>query len=163
MNESLDIKTVAPGTWIDAVAWNELLADPQPERPLCWFTSINGDASEWEDLQGIGHLVALIQGLPDDGDFMVLQDRDPETRYAQTMRLDNGHYTVEIAMLLANGALNLRVGRGVAAGAEPNGPGLWVTELQRLSMAETIEVLTCWAAGAGLPAGYAGAIYAYMH
>lgn len=150
------------GTWIDAKAWNSLLADPQPERPLFWYESVDGQATEWDDLKGIGHVAQLVNDLPGDGDFMVIQDDDPETRYAQTMRLDNGTFTIEIGMLLHHGALNLRVGLGAAAAQEPNGPGLGPTPLQELNPAETIQVLMSWASGTGLPAGYAGAIYSYM-
>ena len=32
-----------------------------------------------------------------------------------TLRLDDGKYTVELGMLLPNGALNLRVGKGAEA------------------------------------------------
>ncbi|MBB2997255.1 hypothetical protein E9229_003502 [Paeniglutamicibacter cryotolerans] len=149
------------GTWIDAVAWNSLLADPQPERPLIWYWSINGVGSDWEDLTGIGHLAQLVNDLPDDGDFLVLADKDPETRYAQTMQMENGTFTVEIGMCIPNGALNLRVGKGAAAANEPNKPGEAVTALQTLSRAETIQVLMSWASGSGLPLGYAGAIYSY--
>lgn len=150
------------GTWIEALTWNSLLADPQPERPLVWYASIDGVATEWEDLEGTGHLAQLVNDLPGDGDFMVIQDEDPETRYAQTMRLDNGTFTVELGMLLPNGALNLRVGLGAGAAKEPNRPGLGPTTLQELSLAETIQVLVSWAAGTGLPHGYSGAIYSYM-
>lgn len=150
------------GTYIDAVAWNALLEDPQPEVPLVWYMSIGDVATEWEDLRGIAHLAQLVTDLAEDGDFMVVQDPDPSKRYAQAMRLESGKLTVELGMLLPEGALNLRVGRGPAATAEPNDPDLAATELQELNSAETIHVLTSWAAGMGLPTGYFGAIYSYM-
>ncbi|NKG19889.1 hypothetical protein [Paeniglutamicibacter terrestris] len=156
------ISTLEHGTLIDALAWNALLEDPQPERPLFWYESINGQATEWQELQGISHLAQLINGLPEDQDFMVVQDDDPETRYAQSMRLENGKFTVELAMFLPNGALNLRVGKGVAAISEPNRPDEVATLLQELSPAEAVQILMSWASGRGLPAGYAGSIYSYV-
>ena len=139
------------GTWIDALAWNGLLADPQPELPLIWYWSIGGVGSDWEDLTGIGHLAQLVNDLPDDGDFLVVADEDPETRYAQTMQMENGTFTLEIGMCIPNGALNLRVGKGASAAHEPNEPGEAATALQTLSRAS----------GTGLPLGYAGSIYSY--
>ena len=162
MNSFEKITALDDGTYIDAVAWNALLEDPQPEVPLVWYVSIDDVATEWEDLKGIAHLAQLVTDLAEDGDFMVIQDPDPSTRYAQTMRLESGKLTIELGMLLPEGALNLRVGRGPAATAEPNNPELAATELQELNSAETIQVLTSWAAGSGLPAGYSGAIYSYI-
>ena len=156
------ISALEHGTRIDALAWNSLLEDPQPERPLFWYESVNGQATEWQELQGVSHLSQLVNGLPEDQDFMVVQDDEPETRYAQTMRLENGKFTIELAMILANGALNLRVGKGLTAINEPNGPDEAATLLQEFSPAETIQILMSWASGTGLPAGYAGAIYAYV-
>lgn len=149
------------GTLIDTATLKSLLADPQPERPLIWFWSINGVGSEWEDLAGISHLAQLVNDLPEDGDFLVVSDEDPETRYAQAMRMENGTFTVEIGMCVPNGALNLRVGKGAAAANEPNMPGEAVTALQTLNSAEAIQVLMSWASGTGLPSGYAGAIHSY--
>ena len=156
-----NIAALDHGTWIDSQEWNALLADPQPERPLVWYASIDDVATEWQDLEGIGHLAQLVNGLPHAGDFMVVQDEDPETRYAQAMRVDGGSYTVEIGMCVPNGALNLRIGKGAAAANEPNSPDEPVTAVQKLNPAETIQVLMSWASGAGLPAGYAGAIHSY--
>lgn len=156
------ISALEHGTWIDAMAWNSLLESPQPERPLYWYQSIGGQTTEWAELEGISHLAQLVNQLPDDQDFMVVMDDDPETRYAQTMRLENGTFTVELAMMLPHGALNLRVGKGAAAVLEPNGPDQVATKLQEFSPAEAIEILMHWADGDGLAACYSGAIYAYM-
>lgn len=156
------ISTLEHGTLIDAMAWNSLLDSPQPERPLYWYQSVDGQATEWEELEGISHLAQLVNQLPDDQDFMVVMDDDPETRYAQTMRLENGMFTVELAIMLPNGALNLRVGKGAAALHEPNGPDQVATILQEFNPAEAIEILMRWAAGDGLATGYSGAIYAYV-
>ena len=129
---------------------------------VIWYESVNGQATEWQKLQGISHLAQLVNGLPEDQDFMVVQDDDPETRYAQTMRLENGKFPVELAMILSNGALNLRVGNGVSAVNEPNEPDKVTTLLQEFSPAETMQILMNWASGGGLPAGYAGATYSYV-
>ena len=156
------IAALDAGTWISPSVWNSLLEEPQPERPLYWYTSIDSVATEWEELQGLAHLAQLVNDLPGTNDFMVVQDDDPETRYAQTMRLEDGKYTVELGMLLPNGALNLRVGKGAEAVNAPNSPDLVAQGVQELSPAQTIEILISWAAGNGLPPGYAGAIYSYM-
>lgn len=139
-----------------------MLDSPQPERPLYWYQSIDRQATEWEKLEGISHLAQLVNQLSEDQDFMVVMDDDPETRYAQTMRLENGMFTIELAMMLPNGALNLRVGKGAAAVHEPNAPDQAATILQEFSPAEAIEILMRWAAGNGLAADYSGAIYTYM-
>lgn len=156
-----NIAALEHGTWIDSQMCNSLLADPQPERPLIWYASIDDVATEWQDLKGIGHLAQLVNDLVHGGDFMVVRDEDPETRYAQSMRVDGGSYTVEIGMCVPRGALNLRIGKGAAAANEPNSPDTPVTAVQKLNPAETIHVLMSWASGTGLPAGYAGAIYRY--
>lgn len=129
---------------------------------LWWQLKERGELGDWHRLDGVGRIADLVHRAVDPRDHLTLEDDDPVTRYAQVMQLGGGLFLVEIARRFEDvGAYNWRIGRGRAGEDAENAPGGLVTGVQELTAAETIEVLTSWAQGHGLPLGYGASLHVY--
>lgn len=155
-------------TEIDTSAWGDLpreqvevMTRTTGATQLWWETVIDGVASGWSELQGNGQLVGLVKSLAAAGDKLVIEDDSPVTRYAQIMLIDEGILHVELASLQPEGTYNWRIGMGRDADDAVNTPDTGTAAVQELTIAATIEVLSSWAAGHGLPGGYGAALHIY--
>lgn len=128
---------------------------------LWWETVIDDVVSGWSELQGVGQLAGLVKSLVAAGDNLVLEDDSPTTRYAQVMLIDEGVLHVELASLQPEGTYNWRIGMGWEADDAVNTPDTGTAAVQELTIAATVEVLSSWAAGHGLPGGYGAALHLY--
>ncbi|GER23602.1 hypothetical protein NCCP1664_20970 [Zafaria cholistanensis] len=131
------------------------------ERQLWWRAQYNEDLSDWSELQSLGQLAGLVKSLAVPGDWLQVEDEEPITRYAQVMLIDAGAFHVETAACRPEGTYNWRIGYGSAADDAGNSPASGTEGMQELDTASTIEVLTSWAAGRGLPLGYGAALHMY--
>lgn len=142
----------------------ELILDLQPEEALEWKAQVNQQYTDWQDVESATHLVALIQGISRDGDWLVVQtkgsNKQPLGRYAQAMNTGSG-FQVEVAQICRGVTRNWRVGLGPAADAAGNTPFGGVVPSQNLSPAEASEVVVSWLNGQGLPLGYGAALHDY--
>jgi hypothetical protein len=140
----------------------ELMLDLQPEEALEWKAQVNGQYTDWQDVESAAHLVALIQGTRWDGDWLVVQSKgsnsQPIGRYAQAMYTGSG-FQVEVAQICRGVARNWRIGLGAAADEAGNRPFRGVSASQNLTLAGTSEVMVSWLNGHGLPLGYGAALH----
>lgn len=143
----------------------ELMLELQPEEALEWKAQLNQQYTDWRDVESASHLVALIQGISRDGDWLVVQTKglhgQPIGRYAQAMNTGNG-YQVEVAQSCRGTTRNWRVGLGSGADEDGNRPSGGVSASQNLSRAATAEVMVSWLNGHGLPLGYGAALHVYQ-
>lgn len=153
---------------IDTSGWGgvpreqvEVMTRTAGATPLWWETTIGGVASGWSELQGNAQLAGLVKSLVAAGDSLLLEDDSPTTRYAQVMLIDQGVLHVEIASLQPEGTYNWRIGMGREADDAVNTPDTGTAAVQELTIAATIEVLSSWAVGHGLPGGYGAALHIY--
>lgn len=126
---------------------------------LWWQLKERGELGEWHQLDGVGRIADLVHRAVEPRDHLTLEDDEPVTRYAQALQLGGGLFLMEIARRFDEGAYNWRIGRGRAGEDAENVPGGLVTGVQELTAAETIEVLTSWAQGHGLPLGYGASLH----
>lgn len=139
----------------------EVMTQTPGATQLWWETKIDGVVSGWSELEGSGQLAGLVKSLKTVGDSLALEDDSPTTRYAQVMLIDDGILHVELASLQPEGTYNWRIGMGKEADEAVNTPDTGTAEVQELTIAATIEVLSSWAAGHGLPGGYGAALHIY--
>jgi hypothetical protein len=137
------------------------MEQPQAATQLWWETGINRRFSGWTILENTDQIAGLLASLPEPGDTLTLEDDQPVTRYAQVMLIDEGIFHVEIASLQPKGTYNWRIGMGKDADAATNTPDTGTAEVQELTAVATIEVLSSWATGQGLPLGYGAALHIY--
>lgn len=128
---------------------------------LWWQLKERGAVGDWHWLESVGQIADLVHRIVEPGDMLTLEDDDPISRYAQVMHLGEGRFMVEIAKAFETGAYNWRIGRGRAGEDAENVPGGLVTNTQELNAAETIETLSSWAQGHGLPLGYGASLHVY--
>lgn len=142
----------------------ELMLELQPEEALEWKAQLNRQYVDWQDVESATHLVALIQGISRDGDWLVVQTKglngQPIGRYAQAMNTGTG-YQLEVAQICRGTTRNWRVGLGPASDEAGNAPFGAVAASQNLTLAGTSEVMVSWLNGHGLPLGYGAALHVY--
>jgi hypothetical protein len=142
----------------------ELILDLQPEEALEWKAQVNQQYTDWQDVESASHLVALVQGISRDGDWLVVQTKgsnsQPIGRYAQAMNTGSG-FQVEVAQICRGVTRNWRVGLGSAADEAGNRPFGGVARSQVLPLAGTLEVMVSWLNGHGLPLGYGASLHVY--
>jgi hypothetical protein len=138
----------------------ELMEQPQAATQLWWQTRVDGRVSDWSLLESVEQVAGILSCLQDSPDSLTFEDDEPVTRYAQVMYLDEDIYLVEIASFQPDGTYNWRVGQGRAADEAANGPEEF-DNVHELTFAETVDVLSSWAAGHGLPLGYGAALHIY--
>lgn len=126
---------------------------------LWWQLKERGELGNRHQLDGVGRIADLVHHAVEPRDHLTLEDDDPVTRYAQALQLGGGLFLVEISKRFDDGAYNWRIGRGRAGEDAENVPGGLVTGVQELTAVETIEVLTSWAQGHGLPLGYGASLH----
>lgn len=145
--------------WYSAEELNLLLEDPQPAEELYWKVTCRED---WEELESIPQIADVLHLVAEPDETFTFEGEEPVDRYAQGVRLDDGNFMLELAVIDGR-AYNMRIAYGPDADqtsshpdadVERNGP-------QSLSLAQVYEVLAGWAAGRGLPAGYGGSIHIY--
>lgn len=142
----------------------ELMLQVQSEESLEWKADVRGQNTGWQDLESSSQLVAVIQGISHDGDWLVVQtkglDSQPAGRYAQAMNTGKG-YQLEVAHLSDGTTCNWRIGLGSLADEDGNEPHGAVTLSQNLSLAAVSEVMVPWLHGQGVPLGYGAALHVY--
>jgi len=138
----------------------ELMEQPQAATQLWWQTRVDGKVSDWKLLESVEQVAAILPRLRENCDSLTFEDDEPVTRYAQVMYIDEDAYLVEIASLQPDGAYNWRVGHGRRADDATNAPGQ-LDPAHELTFAQTVDVLSSWAIGHGLPLGYGAALNIY--
>ncbi|MFP3459811.1 hypothetical protein R5O87_03040 [Arthrobacter globiformis] len=142
----------------------ELMLELQPEECLEWKAEVNGRYTGWHNVESASHLVALIHGVSNAGDWLVVQTRALDYqhfgRYAQVMSTGSG-YHVEVAVVSSGVTNNWRVGLGLQADDAGNEPRAGVAPSQNLSLAEASDVMVSWLNGHGLPLGYGAALHVH--
>lgn len=142
----------------------ELMLELQPDEALEWKAQMNRQSTDWRDVESATHMIALLQGIARDGDWLVVQtkelDGQPIGRYAQAMNTGRG-YQVEVAQICRGTTRNWRVGLGAASDEAGNRPLRGVSASQKLSLAEASQVMVSWLNGHGLPLGYGAALHVY--
>ncbi|MBT2548094.1 hypothetical protein [Arthrobacter sp. ISL-65] len=143
----------------------ELMLELQPEEALEWKAQVKQRHTGWHDVESASQLVALIQGVCHDGDWLIVQtkgiDEQHLGRYAQAMRTGKG-YHVEVAVISSGVTSNWRIGLGPLADEAGNEPHTGVAPSQNLSLAGASEVMVSWLNGHGLPLGYGAALHVYQ-
>lgn len=158
-----------PGSFeVSTAAWGDLpreqvevMTRAAGATPLWWETKIDEVVSGWSELEWVGQLAGLVKSLKTARDTLVLEDDSPTTRYAQIMLIDEGVLHVELASLQPEGTYNWRIGMGREADDAVNTPDTGTAAVQELTIAATIEVLSSWVVGHGLPGGYGAALHVY--
>ena len=142
----------------------ELMLELQPEEALEWQAQVKQRHTGWHDVKSASQLVALIQGVSHDGDWLVVQTKGIDGqhlgRYAQAMNTGSG-YHVEVAVVSGGVTNNWRIGLGPQADEAGNEPRAGVAPSQNLSLAGASEVMVSWLNGHGLPLGYGAALHVY--
>ncbi|WBL17723.1 hypothetical protein [Citricoccus sp. NR2] len=155
-------KTVSPAGVMPPREHLELLETTQPATELWWEYKQDFQGQGWNELESVGQIADLVLGLNDVTDGLTLEDDEPVTRYAQMYYLGEQRFQLELASVVPEGAYNFRIGQGAhAAEQEGNSPTTAATNVQLLTRAQLIEVLTSWAQGQGLPHGYGSALHCY--
>jgi hypothetical protein len=138
----------------------EVMEQPQAATQLWWQTSVDRKVSAWSLLESVDQVNGIVSRLQDTCDSLTLEDDEPVTRYAQVMYIDEDAYLVEIASFQSDGTYNWRVGNGRPADEATNVPHD-LDAAHELTLAQTVDVLSSWAAGHGLPLGYGAALHIY--
>lgn len=142
----------------------ELMLQVQSEESLEWKADVWGQNTGWQELESSSQLMAVIQGISHDGDWLVVQtkglDSQPTGRYVQAMNTGKG-YQLEVAHVSDGTTYNWRIGLGPLADEDGNEPHGAVTLSQNLSLAAVSEVMVSWLHGQGLPLGYGAALHVY--
>lgn len=138
----------------------EVMEQPQAATQLWWQTKVDRTVSDWSLLESVEQVTGIVSRLQENCDSLTFEDDEPVTRYAQVMYIDEDAYLVEIASFQRDGTYNWRVGQGQRADAATNAPGQ-LDAAHELTFAETVDVLSSWAVGHGLPLGYGAALHIY--
>jgi hypothetical protein len=142
----------------------ELMLELQPDEALEWKAQLNRQSTGWRNVESATHMIALIQDIARDGDWLVVQTKglnsQPIGRYAQAMNTGSG-YQVEVAQICRGTTRNWRVGLGAASDDAGNMPNGGVSASQTLTLAGAAEVMVSWLNGQGLPLGYGAALHVY--
>ncbi|MHA7283675.1 hypothetical protein [Arthrobacter sp. TMS2-4] len=142
----------------------DLLLHPAVEEAFQWMVSVDGNCSNWRDLESRAEVVRLVRLIATSGDWLVIQSKNldlgPSGRYAQVMNTGSG-YLVEIAYCDGGAVHNWRIGLGAEADDAGNKPHSAVAPIQQLRFAAVTEVLDSWLRGYGMPLGYGGALHVY--
>jgi hypothetical protein len=142
----------------------ELMLELQPEEALEWKAQMKQRHTRWHDVESASQLVALVQRVSHEGDWLVVQSKGLDEqhfgRYAQAMYTGDG-YQVEVAVVSSGVTNNWRIGLGLSADEAGNEPHVGVAPSQNLCLAGASEVMVSWLNGHGLPLGYGAALHVY--
>ncbi|WP_431709590.1 hypothetical protein [Glutamicibacter uratoxydans] len=147
-----------PRDWYSAQELNQLMLAEEPVDELYWLVH---DCNDWEPLKTIAQIADVLALTAQHQSRYQIEDDEPVTKYAQGLWLEDGTFTVELAIITAGNAYNMRIGASAEPDRLSSAPDAPIPDAQALTLAQAYEVLAGWASGRGLPEGYGGTIHTY--